>query len=153
MHTRRKLPDREHVFITSLMYHGFRLTSSRTNLKFRSGYVIPATRREDSGGIDAWVKMPRDTRLVPIQITQRGLRLFRKHQKPHGLTPEKLEEFQRRSDSRLRTKRAFCRVNKIAFVLVRDFDGRVTNTTLAWGDIKALRYAISRVRSTKGTSR
>jgi hypothetical protein len=95
MNNRRKLPSREHVFITSLMYHGFRLTQRRHNLKFKRGYIIPATRREDAEGIDVWVKMPKDDRLLPVQVTQRGVRMYRKYRRPDG---EKLETFITKSE-------------------------------------------------------
>ena len=140
---RHKLPTREQVFIESLMYHGFRKTRTRKNLKFRSGYIIPSTRREDSGGIDFWVKMPRDERLFPVQVTQRGVRLFRKHQKP---SRERLEEFLIHSSCRIELKRKRSKKHGIAFVLVRDFDRESTNPQLAWGDIKALRYAIAHLK-------
>ena len=95
MNNRRKLPSREHVFITSLMYHGFLLTQRRRNFKFKRGYIIPATRREDAEGIDVWVKMPKDDRLLPVQVTQRGVRMYRKYRRPDG---EKLETFITKSE-------------------------------------------------------
>ena len=136
---RRKLPKREYVFIMSLMYHGFRLTHKRKDLKINRGYLIPATDFEDSDGIDFWVKMPKDMRLFPIQITQRGIRLFKKHHTP---SPFELEKFTEESHRRIRAKQRWCTKSGIAFVLVRDFDGGITNTNIAWGDIKALSYAI-----------
>jgi hypothetical protein len=139
----RRLPTRERVYVHSLMYHGYRFVQRRRNLKQKKGYVIPATRREDAGGIDLWVKMPGSMVLIPIQITQRGTRLFRKHHKPNQA---KLEEFIAQSERRIRKKRRMCARSKVAFVLVRDYDGRHTNRTLAWGDIKALRYAIARYK-------
>ncbi len=64
----------------------------------RRGYVIPATRREDSGGIDFWVKMPRDSQIFPVQVTQRGVRMYRKFHKPSAA---QLEEFCARATDRI----------------------------------------------------
>lgn len=139
----RKLPYREHVFITSLMYHGFRLTRRRRNLKYKRGYIIPSTRTEDAGGIDVWVKMPKDDRLFPVQITQRGVRIYRKY---HKCSDERIEDFIKHSEKRVQAKQRRCRRHGIAFALVRDFEGKSTNPQIAWGDIKALRYAITHLR-------
>lgn len=143
MSQRYMLPRREHVFIESLLYHGFRKTRRRRNLKFRLGFVIPATRREDAVGIDFWIKMPRDERLFPIQVTQRGVRLFRRYQQPDKAA---LASFLARSQHRIEQKRRRCRNHGIAFVLVRDFAGTHSNPQIAWGDIKALRYAIAHLK-------
>jgi hypothetical protein len=143
MAKRRKLPSREHVFITSLMYHGFRFTHSRRNLKFKRGFIIPATSREDANGIDVWVKMPKDERIFPVQVTQRGVRMYRKYRRPSG---EKLDDFIVRSERRIRAKQRRCYKHGIAFALVRDFEGKTTNPQIAWGDIKALRYAIAHLK-------
>jgi len=139
----RKLPSREYVFITSLMYHGFRLTQRRCNLKFKRGYVIPATSREDSDGIDVWVKMPKDDRLLPVQVTQRGVRMYRKYRRSDS---DKLETFIIKSERRVRVKQRRCYRHGIAFALVRDFEGKTTNPQIAWGDIKSLRYAIAHLK-------
>lgn len=146
---RRKLPKREYVFIMSLMYHGFRFSSKRHNLKKSRGYLIPATNREDHEGIDFWVKMPKDMRITPVQITQRGVRMFKKHHQP---SEHELHAFMKTSETRIRAKRSWCKRSGIAFVLVRDFDGGITSTTLAWGDIKALRYALSRLAKFSATT-
>tara|TARA_B100000745_G_scaffold139855_1_gene91338 strand:- start:626 stop:1066 length:441 start_codon:yes stop_codon:yes gene_type:complete len=143
MADRYKLPRREHVFIESLMYHGFRKTRRRKNLKYKLGFVIPATKREDATGIDFWIKMPKDERLFAIQVTQRGVRMFRKFHRP---SEEKLGEFLKRSEERVEQKRKLCKKYGIAFVLVRDYGGIHTNPQLAWGDIKALRYAIAHLK-------
>lgn len=143
MEERLRLPDREHVFVLSLKYHGFRRTRKRKDLKFTRGYVIPTTKREDASGIDFFVKMPRDERLFPVQVTQRGVRLFKKYDRP---SPDRFEEFVERSELRIRRKRRRCRRHGIAFVLVRDYDGFRTNPRIAWGDIKALRYAIAHLK-------
>lgn len=143
MSQRQRLPDRERVFIESLLYHGFRKTKRRHDLKFRLGFVIPATRREDATGIDFWIKMPRDDRLLPIQVTQRGVRLFRRFQHPNSVN---LATFVRQSQIRIEQKRTRCKKHGIAFVLVRDFAGRHSNPQIAWGDIKALRYAIAHLK-------
>ena len=137
------LTPREQVFITSLLYHGFRKTRRRKDLKYRCGYIIPATRREDSSGIDFWVKMPKDERLLPVQVTQRGIKHYRKY---HQYNSTKYKEFVSQSQERVRKKQRWCRAYGIAFVLVRDFDGNSTNTKIAWGDIKALRYAIAHLK-------
>ncbi len=139
----RKLPSREHVFIRSLMYHGFRLTRRRRNLKYRRGYIIPSTRKEDSEGIDVWVKMPKDERLFPVQITQRGVRIYRKYHEHSG---EGVEVFIKRSEKRVQEKRRRCYLHGIAFALVRDFEGKTTNPQIARWDIKTLRYAIAHLR-------
>lgn len=143
MAKRRKLPTREHVFIASLRYHGFRLTQQRRNLKFKRGYIVSATSREDADGIDVWVKMPKDDLLLAVQVTQRGVRMFRKYRRADG---EKLETFIIRSERRIREKQRRCFRHGIAFALVRDFEGRTTNPQIAWGDIKALRYAIAHLK-------
>jgi len=143
MSQRYQLPSREQVFIESLLYHGFRKTRRRRNLKYRLGFVIPATRREDAGGIDFWVKMPRDDRLLPVQVTQRGVRLFRRFQHPNAAA---LAEFLKQSQHRIEQKRKRCKKHGVAFVLVRDFAAPHSNPQIAWGDIKALRYAIAHLK-------
>jgi len=139
----RMLPCREQVFIASLRYHGFRFTQRRSDLKFKRGYVIAATSHEDAGGVDVWVKMPKDDRLLPVQVTQRGVRMYRKYRRPTG---EKLETFVVHSERRVRNKQRRCYRHGIAFALVRDFEGKTTNPLIAWGDIKALRYAIAHLK-------
>ena len=143
MAKRRKLPSREHVFITSLMYHGFRFTNRRKNFKYKRGHVIPATNREDANGIDIWVKMPKDERLLPVQVTQRGVKMYRKYRRP---TSERFEQFITHSERRVRAKQRRCYKHGIAFALVRDFEGKVTNPQIAWGDIKALRHGIAHLK-------
>jgi hypothetical protein len=86
--------------------------------------------------------MPKDMRIFPVQITQRGIRQFKKHHKPSA---GELRSFVAASEARIRAKRKWCRKSRIGFVLVRDFDGGITNRTLAWGDIKALRFALMRL--------
>lgn len=134
------LPCREKVFIQSLQYHGFRRTHRRTNLKYACGYVITATRYEDSGGIDLWVKMPKDDRLLPVQVTQRGTRIYKQY---HKFSDVEFDGFVKKSEKRICEKRRRCKKHGIAFVLARDFVGLTTNPCIAWGDIKALRYAIA----------
>lgn len=143
MTDRHRLPNRELVFIESLLYHGFRKIRRRKNLKYRLGFIIPATKKEDAAGIDFWVKMPRDERLFPLQVTQRGVRLFRKYQRP---STDRLEEFLVKSQKRINHKRLRCKEHGIAFVLVRDYGGKRSNPQLAWGDVKALRYAIAHLK-------
>jgi hypothetical protein len=139
----RKLPTREKVFFLSLQYHGFRKTSRRHNLKFRRGYVIPATSREDGEGIDCWVKMPRDSRLIPVQLTQRGVRQYRLHQHPSA---EQLADFIKRSDRRVSAKYGFCKVSGIACALLKDYEGYNTSPELARSDVSALRFAVFSLR-------
>ena len=139
----RKLPLREKVFILSMQYHGFRKTSSRKNLKYAYGYIIPATGKEDGDGIDCWVKMPKDFRLIPVQLTQRGVRQFRDRQNP---TAEQLEEFVKKSNKSVSAKYNFCKVSGIAFVLLRDYEGGKTDPLLARSDVSALRYGVMRLR-------
>lgn len=139
---RYRLPSREQVFIESLMYHGFRKVRSLNYLKFRMGFVLPATTSEDAEGIDFLVKMPRDDIIYPVQITQRGVTLVQKY---HVLSKWQLDEWHARAHERIEKKRRMCKRSGIAFVLVRDFAGTRTNPCIAWGDIKALRYGIARV--------
>lgn len=146
---RRKLPKREYVFLMSLMYHGFRFTHRRRNLKINRGYIIPATKYEDSDGIDFWVKMPRDMSIHPVQVTQRGTKLYKKHKRDHSLSELEIAKFAKISEERVRAKLRWCKKSSIAFVLVRDFDGGVTDRNLAWGDIKALRFALNVLRARK----
>ena len=143
MSKHRQLPKREQVFILSLMYHGYRVVHRRHRLKKKKGYIIPTTKHDDSGGIDFWIKPPGHSRIVPVQITQRGVALHKKHDQP---SPEKLHELIQHAKHRLRKKRRMCARCKIVFVLVRDFDGEATNKTLAWGDIKALWYGLARLK-------
>ncbi len=143
MSYRSRIPLREQVFIQSMMYHGFRKTNRRKDLKLKKGFIIPATEKEDSGGIDFWVKMPGDSRLLPVQITQRGVKLFRKFKCPVGM---KLDDFIRRSICRVQAKRDFCKKSGIAFVLVRDHWDKNTNPRLAASDVQALRKSISSLK-------
>ena len=117
------------------MRHGYRVVGSTHVFKRRKRYIIPATRLEDAGGVDFWVKPAKSTRLIPVQITQRGTVLF---QKFHAKSMHQREEFERTSIERLRKKRYMCRKAGVAFVLVRDFDGERPSHRLAWGDVKAL---------------
>lgn len=137
------LPRREHVFLQPLRYHGFRYTHRRTDLKYRRGYVIPATRFEDSGGIDFWIKMPRDERLFPVQVTQRGTRILRRYWRRSA---DEFVQIEAEAEKRVQTKRTRCRRHGIAFVLVADYAGSRTNRRLAWGDVKALRHGIACLR-------
>ncbi len=140
----RKLPTRERMFVAALQYHGFCFAKRNQKLKRSKGYVIPATERENSGGIDFWVRMPRSERLLPVQITQRGTMLFKKYLNQKQETS--LDAFKARSERRIRDKRKWCKRDGIAFVLVRDYAGERLDTVVAWGDIKALRYAVVRIR-------
>jgi len=124
------------------MYHGFRLTRTRENFKKREGYVIPATDREDSNGIDFWIKMPRDMRLFPVQITQRGVKMYKRHHTP---SLPMLQTFLQKSEERIAKKRQQCNRSGVAFVLVRDYEGGLPSTTIAWGDVKAIRNAIQQL--------
>ena len=139
----RKLPVREQVFIESLKWFGFRITKERKKLSFRRGYVIPSTDREDSSGIDMWVKVPNDNLLRPVQITQRGIRIFRLLSIP---TPEELINFSQKSNYRIIAKRAICERSGVVFVLVRDYLGAETNFAIARRDFKALYHAINQVK-------
>ncbi len=143
MSNRRKLPHREYVFIGSLLRHGFRLAQKGDYLKYGKGYVIASTKQEDASGIDFFVKMPKDDRMFPVQITQRGTWIHKNFQ---GSPAEKAEKFVQKSELRIRQKRWRCKESGIAFVLIRDFVGTRTNPQVAWGDIKALRYGIERIK-------
>jgi hypothetical protein len=159
MSRKRKLPAREQVFIQSLLYHGFRPTTKRHNLKHKYGYVIPSSAREDADGIDVWVKMPRDHRIIPVQVAQRGTSLFRKYHKRAIHHAEEVEmvvaqaefatqvvAFDLKRQRAINEKRQLCWISGIAFVLVQDYDKTVTHRRLAWGDIKALRYGVEHIR-------
>lgn len=102
-----------------------------------------ATAKEDAGGIDFWVKMPDDCRLFPVQVTQRGVRMYRTFHKPSS---SQLQEFCVRAEVRIEKKRKLCKKHGIAFVLVRDYIGGAINRSVAWGDVKALKYAIANLR-------
>ena len=138
MSDRQKLPIRESVFIESLKYHGFRKTSRRRNLKFNCGYVIPATTKEDSTGTDFWIKMPRDKRLFPVQVTQRGVKI---HRQRKVLGVDALSVLIQTSDKRVREKKNRCYRHGIAFVLVSDYNEKHTTPKIAKSDIRALRFA------------
>jgi hypothetical protein len=77
--------------------------------------------------------MPRDKTLFPVQVTQRGVRMHRRYSRTDS---ETLETFMIRSERRVRAKRKLCRRHGIAFVLVRDFEGKKTHPQIAWGDVK-----------------
>jgi hypothetical protein len=139
MDDHRRLPIRERVFAHSLMYHGFRFVRRRDRLKKNRGYVIPATKAEDSSLIDFWVKLPGDTKLIPVQITQRGTAIFRTRNNP---SPPRFQEFELYSRNRLRRKRTACAHSRVAFVMVQDHLGERTNPQLAWKDKKALFFGL-----------
>jgi hypothetical protein len=134
---------RERVFILSLVRHGFRVATPRQTLKLRRGYVIPSTKREDAQGIDFWVKLPNKTNLIPIQITQRGTRLYKKYRQTSSTDIRVAAE---RAEERLRRKRERCREQGTAFVLIRDYDGHRLDTNVAWGDKKALFNAVQELQ-------
>ncbi len=135
------LPSREYVFLLSLMYHGFRLTYRRKGLKWKKGYVIPSSCWEDGSGTDFWVKMPRSDVLHEVQVTQRGIEMFKDRYKNHSKYA--FAEFVERSKRRVALKKATCEHSGTVFVLVRDFAGSMTNEAIAWSDIKALRRSIA----------
>ena len=140
MQHRRRLPLREQVFIRSLTYHGFRVAKRGMHLKKRKRYVIPSTSAEDASLIDFWVKLAGDTRLIPVQITQRGTAIFRRLSEP---SLRQMEEFTHASEQRLRRRREACAKCRIAFVLVRDHLGERPSRSIAWGDKKALEHGIA----------
>lgn len=109
-------------------------------LKKRKRYVIPASARDDARGVDFWIKMRGTTTLVPVQVTQRGTALFRKHHQHTGLMESEIEA---QGARRLRWKRMICSLNSISLVLIRDFDGARPSQAIAWGDVKALRYSLA----------
>ncbi len=136
----RRVPDRELAFLISLLRHGFRHARSRrgSKLKRALGYVIPADNRDDMGGIDFWVKPPKCHDVIPIQVTQRRVRLQRRHASPNA----DLRLIVSASENRIREKRKRCRASKVVFVLVADFGGQVPNDRVMESDIRALRYAL-----------
>lgn len=133
----RKLPTREQVFIESLTWFGYKFVKRRVYLKFRRGYVIPSTRKEDSAGIDLWIKLPNQQKLYPVQLTQRGIRIFRLFSKP---SKDSLAIFVEKSNQRIRDKAVRCQRDSIVFVLLRDYLGAHTNLTIAQRDLKSLLY-------------
>lgn len=139
MAKKRRLPSREAAFITSMMHHGFRRTIHEAKLKYKRGYIILSTQKEDSAGIDFWVKLPKSDDLIPVQITQRGIKMFKRYHKP---SKSDLDKFIKNSNKRLRDKKKRCKMNGIIFVLISDFEGRKANHRIAWCDIKAFRYAL-----------
>ena len=98
-----------------------------------------ATYREDAVGVDFWVKMPRDMRILPVQISQRGVRFFRKHKKPSAAA---LSEFIKNSEERIAKKRRWCKNDGVVFVLVRDYAGKRTTPEVAKSDVRALQQAV-----------
>lgn len=136
----RKLPLREQVFIRSLTWHGFRVAKRGKRLKKNRHYVIPSTKAEDASAIDFWVKLAGEERLIPVQITQRGVAIFRARNQP---SPQQLAEFSRISEERLRRRRRICAVSGIVFVLVRDYTGQRPSRSVAWGDKKALVHGLA----------
>ena len=147
--TRFHLTERERVFISSLLYHGFRLALRKHALPPHHGYVIPGTMAEDAIGIDLWVRLPHEQHLIPIQLTQRGTKLHRHFHRPN---PRQLHEFIERSAHRLLAKQQRCFRQGIVFVLVRDHVHSRTNRRIAWGDVKALRYGIRQARYRDATT-
>ena len=73
----RSLSEREQAFVISLKRHGFRFLETRSGkyLKRKKGYVFLSSAREEASGIDFWVKMPGEHKILPVQVTQRGSRL------------------------------------------------------------------------------
>ena len=143
MHAHHRLSVREQAFVHSLQYHGFRYTKRRRNLKYNRGYIIPATKREDADGVDFWIKIPKERLLYPVQVTQRGVRLYRRYQHPSEF---QLREFIKNADRRIAMKRQMCRAAKIIFVLLRDHDSRTVTESVANADIRALRATLKEWR-------
>lgn len=139
----RKLPLREQVFVMSLTLHGYRLVPRHHHLKKRKRYIIPASSYDDAGGVDFWIKLRGSTSLIPIQVTQRGTALFRRH---HPASENQIAEFTEASRRRLGEKLRSCRRSGVAFVLIRDHDGKRTSRSLAWGDVKALNHGLMSFR-------
>ena len=135
--------------MASLAYHGFRKTSCRDGLKYSIGYIIPSTDREDASGTDFWVKLPKEEELFPVQITQRGIRMFKEY---HVLATDDLDVFIEKSEERIQTKREICMTCKVAFVLVRDYFLEKPSPIIAWGDKKALLYGIEHLKRHIGIS-
>lgn len=142
-YSHRQVTQREKVFILSLMYHGFRrIQRHRTLTKFikkRIGYVAPATQAEDASGVDLWVKMPGHNLFLPVQVTQRGVQMYRWYKNP---TDGEIDNFLSQSDQRLREKRERSKLNNIVFVLLGDFVGKTTTPQIAWRDVQAMRFAV-----------
>lgn len=140
MAPRRMLSMREQVFVMSLRRHGYRLTTKRHSLKRLHRYVIPATPEEDARGVDFWVKPPGAAVLIPVQVTQVGIFLFRKHHLP---SPHQLADFAASAHKRIAQKKDNCMRASIAFVLVPDFDYEKANPRLAKKDVRALNRGIT----------
>ena len=104
---------------------------------------MPATQREDSNGIDCYVKMPKDARILPVQVTQRGVRYYRYINKP---SPEKLQDFVALSEKRIALKRQQCYLNGIVFVLLRDSFGTDSSLTLTYSDVRSLYHGVRNLK-------
>jgi hypothetical protein len=142
MHRKHRMPLREKAFIASLRYHGFRITTRKHNLKRAYGYVIPATDKEDMYGTDLWVKMPKDQQLIGVQLTQRGVRIYRKFYNPNQ---DQLQAFISRTEERLRLKKTLCQIRGIVFILIKDHLHENSHELLAHSDVKALRKAVTKL--------
>ena len=154
MKRRHRIPMREIVFIESLRRHGFRLTKDFSRIKRRYGYVVPASDREDASGVDFFVKMPREDEIYEVQVTQRGDHLSHIFCRYESTVDADETELQRVRDSlsvagelHLENKREICYRHNIALVMVQDYPGERSNPTLAWRDVKALRYGVNILKS------
>lgn len=152
MNRRHRIPLREMVFIESLRRHGFRLAKDFRRIKRRYGYVVPASDREDASGVDFFVKMPREDDIYEVQVTQRGDHLSHIFCRYEGVAdPVELQRVRdvlsRAGELHLEVKREICYKHNVALVMVQDYPGERSNPTLAWRDVKALRYGINVLKS------
>ena len=140
----RRLFGRELSFMRSVIWHGYRKSVKRKNLKFRAGVIIVSTKREDSDGIDFWIKPPYRHALIPVQVTQRGI----KHFKKHNTSSKALRDFIKESNKRIMAKQKLSEKSGVGFVLVRDYSSPYPSRSISWGDIKALNHGIKNRKCT-----
>jgi hypothetical protein len=107
-------------------------------MKKGRAYVIKATRKEDASGIDFFVKLAGSLILIPVQITQRGVKHFKAREKSREL----ISNFIHRSDERVARKKEMCTHAGIVFVLVRDFEGPRVTESIARSDKRSLLLAL-----------
>lgn len=138
MSYKRNLTDREQVFVRSLVRHGFRCVWITEFLKYNQNYIIPAPRKEDSGGVDFFIKFRKSWKLHPVQITQLGVKHYKRHRNGNGT----LAAFLAQSLKRLKNKRICCKHASIAFIVVCDTFGTYTTPQIAKSDVQALRRTI-----------
>jgi len=132
----RRLPVREKVFIQSLKRHGYKKAPWSGKIKKHYGYFRISTLKEDSLGIDIWIKMPRMEKWFQVQVTQRGERhhVVYKNGRPRAYCDERIER-----------KRRQCRENGVLFLIIRDVVHRSSTPKIAHSDVTLLRKAVAHI--------